>query len=83
MSFFNRTTYWYPENQDPIRIKDLSTDHFVNILNWISIHHPDWYADDVRAVFEDERKIRNMLAFVKREPYAEKVNGEYMLVGKE
>ena len=72
--------YWRPEDQDDILIKDLSIDHFINILNWINVKHPENYPNRVRAIFNEEMGIRKLLAFAANEPWPAIRHGEYMLM---
>ena len=80
MKFDRNTMYWRPLDQDDILIKDLPIDHFINILNWINIKHRENYGSSVRTLFNEEMKIRKLLAFATKEPWPAIRHGEYMLV---
>jgi len=79
MKFDRSNRYWTPLGQDEILIKDLSIDHFINILNWIFVKHKEIYPDETREIFQEEMNIRKLIAFASNEPWPAIRHGEYML----
>jgi hypothetical protein len=72
---------WGPEHGDPMLIKDIPMDHFVNILNWIwdnfdiyEKHSPGLY-----KFMESEAGFRRLLALAGGGPYPHKVGSRYRL----
>ena len=65
----NRNTFlWGPESGDPVLVKDLTTSHLANIINWI-MDHDNKYDDGVLTFMIGEAKYRRLAAFAAGEPY--------------
>ena len=80
-------TEWEPEKGDRIKIKDLTTEHLCNIMNWM--HHPDRYSayalggTDFIDFMDGECKYRRLIAFANNEPYiTQDETGKYIIVNK-
>ena len=79
-NMYDRNTFlWGPEHGDPIYVKDIPLDHFVNILNWIDKYYLQ-YGADVQDFFLEEAEYRRITSFAKGEAYPLEVNGEHIIV---
>lgn len=58
------TTYWGSADGRVILIKDLTTPHLVNILNWIK-QHKTQYEATLYPFLEQEVQYRSLLSFAK------------------
>jgi len=56
-------TIWETADGDKILIKDLTTPHIVNILNWMR-KQPSTYSLDLYSFMEQEAELRKFVAFV-------------------
>ena len=68
------TTEWGTANGEQILIKDLTTPHLVNILNWISRNNQQrWrYPQSLIDFLEEEAALRKFTGFMENEPIPEK-----------
>ena len=74
------TSLWGPEDGDPILVKDLTTLHLANIINWI-MNHDNQYSDGFLEFMISEAKYRRLEAFVNGKSYVVcDINGHYMEV---
>ena len=75
------TLLWGPEHGDPIILKDIPLDHFVNILNWIW-NNFDCYEKNAPGLYElmeEEARFRRLLALASGNPYPHKVGDLYRM----
>ena len=85
---YNRdTSTWKSCDGRDTLIKDLSTRHLVNILNWIredsQYHGRSTYSDDLYCFLEGEAQYRILLGFVANKGIPKKLkDGSYIVVNQ-
>lgn len=80
-NYDRNTTKWaYSGADSAYLIKDLPTDNFICIMNWIRdpSHRPHY--KEFITFMEEEAKLRKVLAFASGEAYPDKRNGKFVKV---
>jgi len=72
---------WEPENGEPMFIKDIPHDHFVNILNWIwdNFECYENSSPGLYAFMEGEARFRTLLALASGDAHPHKIGERYHL----